>query len=475
MFGIMDKITITLPTFDQVFKHRRGHRFGYWKFHEKLNEWAKENTRILRLFAAGEPVEDWETYHTLHIDMLELYITDYAGWATLTIVCEKDPVRNLEELEKRLKEMSVVDNDTSAIIRHTVASDFFVELSRTHFINMHRQLLHESAMIAKLDSIPDGKNFKVLWSLDHADFFYTAGGKPIMAYKQSEVVSLLFHLTERLDSLTMGAVEELRHILLLVYTRNSVFFCQKTTLEILDYPRGRMAEESAVIPSREYMVFCSIYFHALQRRLYMYDTCVRKNVPRIASGRFQHFVEHEIKLGSETFEEEYKKACEEAYVFPGDLEWFKYQNPDMPVQIGSILDCYRKEMAKRYYTTYRISQDVVLAAAQQPTHSGHASRIFIVNIVDQYLRIHYKIPWKDGIVIRNGAIESNEKKLFSKKTAPFLVQVCSRLWVYSDKVVYMTDDIYEAITFWLYLLRENYGGKLFGVDINEFIDRILKK
>ena len=132
-------------------------------------------------------------------------------------------------------------------------------------------------------------------------------------------------------------------------------------------------------------------------------------------------------------------------------------------------------MAKRYYTNYRITQDVVMAAVQQPTHSGHASRIFIINLLDQYLRIHYKIPWKDGVVIQNAGIESNEKKLFSKKSAPFLVQVCSRLWVYCDKVVYMTDDIYEAIAFWMHLLKDRYGGKLFGVNLSDFIGKVLKQ
>jgi len=481
----MEELKISLPTFEEVFQHRRGHRFGYWKFHEKLNEWAIENTKTLRQIAANTPLEQWDAFHTIHTNMLELFITDYAGWATLHVISDKDPVRNLDELEKRLKEMTIAPNAPNAPdapIRHTVASDFFVELSRTHFIVMHRQLLHESAMISRLDSIPDGKNFKVLWALEHAEFFQSIEKKPVMSYKQSEIIDLLFQITERLDSVTITAVEELRHILLLVYTRNSVFFCQRMRPDVLDYPRGRTdAGNGTFIPSREYMVFCSIYFHAIQRRLYMYDTCIKKKVPTIgknagdsATARFKHFVEHDIKLGSENFEEEYKKSCEEAFVFPGDLEWFKYQNPDMPVQIGSILDCYRKDMAKRFYTNYRITQDVVLAAVQQPTHSGHSSRLFIINIIDQYLRIHYKIPWKDGVVIKNAGIESNEKKLFSKKSAPFLVQVCSRLWVYCNKIVYMTDDIYEAITFWMHLLKEHYGGKLFGVDLSEFIGRFLK-
>ncbi len=481
---------LTLPTFEQVFNHRRGHRFGYWKFQEKLNEWAIENTKALRLLGVNNAPDSVgsiiDTFDTLHSSALELFITDYAGWATLHIVSEKEPIRNLDELEKRLKEVSIAaadGTDCSGIIRHTLASDIFVELSRTHFILMHGRLLHESAMIGKLDHVPDGKNYKVLWSLENGGSFFTTTGspgaekKPIMSYTQSEIIALIFHLTERLDSLTIDAVDELRHILLLLYTRNSVFFCQRTSIDILNHPSGR----NGTIPSREYMVFCSIYYHALYRRIYMYDTCVKKRVPKAKTdplrgsvfaspaARLQHFVEHEIKIASETFEEEYKKACEEAYIFPGDLEWFKYQNPDIPPQLGSILDCYRKDMAKKYYTTYRITQDVVMAAVQQPTHSGHASRIFIINLLDQYFKIHYKIPWKDGVVIKNAGIESNEKKLFSKKSAPFLVQVCSRLWVYCNKVVYMTDDIYEAIAYWAHLLKEHYDGKLFGIDLNGFI------
>ncbi len=39
----------------------------------------------------------------------------------------------------------------------------------------------------------------------------------------------------------------------------------------------------------------------------------------------------------------------------------------------------------------------------------------------------------------------------------------------------MTDDIYEAIAFWMHLLKDRYGGKLFGVNLNDFIDKVLKQ
>jgi len=188
----------------------------------------------------------------------------------------------------------------------------------------------------------------------------------------------------------------------------------------------------------------------------------------------QYFVERDIKIGSENFEEDYAKACEEGYSFPGDLEWFRFRFTDIPPQTGPMLDCFRKDLAKQFYTNYRVSQEVVMSAAQQSSHSGHASRIFIFNLFDQYMRIHYKIPWKDAVLITNSALSKseNEKKLFSKKSAPLLVQVFSKFWVYYDKKVYMTDDIYEAISYWMYLLKVNCGGKLFGVDLNELIFKI---
>jgi hypothetical protein len=469
----VDKFSFTLPSYQDIHSHRRGHRYGYWKFYEALNQWAQFNTRGLQKIVAKQPLDGhYEELQQIHKHALEVFITEYSGWATLTIISEKEPVRNLEDLEKRLKEVSISASSGggNGPIRHTVASDIFMELSRTHFILMHQQLLDESARINRLSELPEARLYRVLWSLEHASFF-TGNSKPIMSYKQSEIMALLFHVTEHLDYLPINAVEELRHILLLLYTRNSIFFCERTHSDVLDLP-GAVDN----VPSRDYMIFCSIYFHTIQRRLYFYDTCTRRKlVPPLgrSTARIALFIEHEIKLGEENFEEEYKKACEEAYEFPGDLEWFKYENPDVPPQTGPILDCYRKELAKKYYTTYRATQDVVLAAVQQPTQSGHAARCFVLNLFDQYMRIHHKIPWKDAIVIKNSAIERNEKKLFSKKSAPFLVQVVSRFWVYCNRVVYMTDNLYEAIAYWLHLLREHYGGKLFGVDLNGLIGKLL--
>jgi hypothetical protein len=177
-------------------------------------------------------------------------------------------------------------------------------------------------------------------------------------------------------------------------------------------------------------------------------------------------------LGTEGFEDLYAKSCEECYQFPGDAEWFKFRYPELQVQTGPVLDSMRKPMAKKYYTDYRISLESALGVYNQITHSGQCSRIFILNAIDQYMKNTFGVTWRDGIVIKNDALEGSSKKLLRKGT-PYIVQIYSRFSVYDNSKIYTSDDLYEVFFYWAYLVKTKYNYEVFGTNLKLMIDKFL--
>ena len=422
----------------------RGVRYMYMLFHRTLNTWGKTNTRLLR--ALPEKLITVNDPKVTHDRWLKVFISDYVTWG----------------------EMKTFGN-----IRSCPAVQIFTELSRTYFIIMYPVIMEENNKVSIRGEYDD--SFIISYRMDMCD--YLDGGnewkRPLMMYTQQDIINALLMLTEKIDQLPVGAVGEVRKTLEILYLRNSVFLCQSNTLELLNVEGMRHADK--LIPNRHYLTFCTIYFHAIQRRLFYYDQIAQERIeidPRVVE-RIREWVTDLVDgLGPEGFEDCYSNACEEAYNFPGDREWFRYRYPDLPAQTGPILDCFRKEYAKRYFTEYRVSKESVLGAVDQTSHMGHTARIFVVNAVDQYMKTQFGIPWRDGLVIDNSAIEGAQVKLYRSK-APYLLQIFSRHWVYDRAVVYPCDNMYESLAIWMYILQRRYQSKVFGVSVDELISKIV--
>jgi len=374
----------------------------------------------------------------------------------------------LANLEKVLDQKT----PTETVFRHCISASIFMELSRSNFICMYRTIMDESNQIQeeiKRHGVPK-QDYSILWSLDKATHVYVPNSSlAIMSFKQSNVMDTLLMLTERLDSLPFEAFDELKMVVKLLYTRNGVFFCQETP-NLLD--RETMRDGNRI--NRDYAIFCSIYFHALFRRMYYYELLERIEIHHGDGEMVREWVTDDVckALGAEGFEDCFQRSCEEAYAFPGDLEWFAYRYPNLPKQTGPILGCFRPEYAKRYYTDYRLSKEAVLSAVQQPTHAGHCARLFVINAVDQYMKIHYSVPWKDGLVIPNNGMEGAQTKLF-RNDAPYLVQVLSRYSVYHDRKIYSSNCLYETIAMWMRLLKLHYASQIYErTDLKDLLDRL---
>lgn len=417
------------------------------QLHKTLKEWGMENSRLLRSLPANR-----NDLSDLHAAWLQALIADYYYFG---------------------------DMKTFGNIRSCPAVQIFAELSRTHFILMYPLIMEESAVVRQRGEYTEGLLIGFKMSECEHMGEDSNWNTPIMMYTQQDVMNALLMLSEKLDQFSKDALSELQHVLKILYTRNSVFLCEESTPDILNVPNMTTTTktEGFLIPNRDYLTFCSIYFHAIQRRIFYFAQVKQLPPPDAIDAAMEERVKRWVAslvdaLGKEGFEDCYAKACEESYNFPGDLEWFKYRYPNLPAQTGPILDCFRKKYAERYYMDYRASKESVLGVVDQDSHSGHAARIFVLNAVDQYMKTQFSIPWRDGLVIDNAALEGNQVKLYRSR-APYFLQVFSRHWVYDRAAVYPSDRMYQSLAIWMYLLKERHQCKVFGVSLERLVTKIV--
>ena len=391
---------------ESVLNHPMGWRYGYYELHKRICEWSKE--------------EDVETLKRLHDAWLESLIVDYLTWSKV------EPL-NFE-------------------IRSSVSMNIFMELCMSHYKIIKEQIEMEEKEIGGLFK-PQPQNF-FLQTMQNSTSNFAEGfhhhkldwDLPILKYTKQDLQFALLMLTEKLDQLPFEAFNETKKVLELLYTRFSMMMQQ----EKLD---------------RDFCTFCSIYFHAIQRRLFYTETVHKTfylDFPEGSLERCKNWIEKELcgTLPEELFEEFYDKACERAYWFPGDLEWFKYKYPDEPSHlVAPILDCFRMDLSKKYLSEHRISLETVLSAIDFNTHTGHCARIFIMLIIDNYFKnvLHFK--WFDIVTIDNEMVEKADQMLLREEIGDFryIVQFFSRFCVYHKSSIYVTDKFYETFVIWLIL------------------------
>lgn len=444
---------------DDVIKHNRGYRYGYYQFHLQIQQWSIYIDELMKEPDEKLPKFQLEKLHQKWLTNLILYYQSWVGFR------------------------DVIPGQ----IRVFPAMDIFVELSRTFYlinrgeVNLQQQELDNAMFKTTLED----KNIHC-FKLKHTDHF-TEGfhkekldwDKPILLYTQQEVVDCLLMMTEKIDQLPYEAVPETRKILRLLYIRHGQFICQKNMTEFLNVPN--FYDSNLDIPNRDYLTFATIYFHAVQRRLFYWDLMnpvvpPPKRCQDEAIERCRNWIMNEVyaHMTDENFDDIYKATYEEdAYVFPGDLDWYSYRYPDLPnFQIGPIIDCFRKEMTKKYYSEYRVSKETLLDSVNQNSHTGHCARLFMFNAIHQYISTimtGVKFQWKDALVITNQMLESSSRELLRESgvKVPYFVQVFSRFCVYDVGNIYVSDNFYESFVIWLSLIRDK---KNWGLLIDKIIE-----
>ena len=365
--------------------------------------------------------------------------------------------------------------------RGSTAMHIFVELSRACFILKYRQLMKEKQMV--INHVEQTDQLLVVFSLKKckSDFWYSDNDKNIFVYNQDEIIDLLLLLTKRIVEMpyNQSTLSDFKRIILALFTRNSVFFCQtcsETALNVEDM-RSKYSDNEYIF-NRDYAMFCTIYFNQLFRRLHYYKQ-IEKNINNpldIDCTSVKQWVRSELcdALGVEGVEDTYALACDQTYDYPGDDEWFKYKFVERAAEKGSILDCIRPAQAQLYFSPNVISLDPILNAADgfRADQQGVMARLFVLMAVDQRFRSVYGIPWLQCVLVKNHQIEYSRIKL-QKHHFPCLVQVLCGFWVYTKGQFYPTNNIYKTIYTWFYILRRDYNCKLLRIDLSEQTKKLL--
>jgi hypothetical protein len=224
---------------------------------------------------------------------------------------------------------------------------------------------------------------------------------------------------------------------------------------------------------KDKLMCLTIYFNAIQRRIY-YGNVIQQCPPYAGfdAPTVEHWFVNEVcPAVCDSYRDIYMNACDDAYNFPGDEEYFRYMFPGQDSYRGSILSCCRKAYAKTFYMEKDVSMESVLGLVNAPSQAGHCARTFVLYAVNYYLLSMFGCEWMGAVVIDNAQLENvaNQHKLLKDK-APLLLQVQSRYWLYFKARVYCSDNIYETLGGWFHLLATQFKGILFDTfDLSDVI------
>lgn len=452
---------------NDIIKDKKGYRNGYKDFYMKIFDTATYLSSILEnLPTFNQNLLGQTRVHKIYTEYMQLFIEEY-------------PTLN--------EQYSITGGK-----RGMPAMHIFTELSRARFALKYHELTAAKKKYIETNEEPDLDHGLFLMSMSRCETDFWSNSivdsiNPedlILGYNQEQVIDLLLVLSQRVDEMPYDqqVYKDFDRLSQALFTRNCIFFCEACTeqsLNLKDFRVKVRGDDSLFVPNRDYIMLTTIYFNTIFRRHYYYSI-LRDNIKAIDdcidTSALQDWVKMDVcnSLGDEGFEDTYGQAVEECFTFTGDKAWFKYRYPERPATKGPILDCIRPNMAKKYFTQYRVTKDPVLSAAEghRDDMQGKSSRYFVLLAVDQFFRNNFSAHWLNAVLITNSSIEVNQEKI-CKSVCPCLLQVLGGYWVYSNGYIYPSNNIYETIWIWFYILKKEYNNVLFRVDLTEISNKIL--
>lgn len=172
------------------------------------------------------------------------------------------------------------------------------------------------------------------------------------------------------------------------------------------------------------------------------------------------------QMAEEAFTDMYCNGIEYAYKFPGDDEYFAYKWPNKVLTRASCLHQLRPHLVASFYSETNVSRETVLAGV----YKSHVARHFILNAISEHIQMHTNgaVKWLSAVVIPVEALQGAFYQL-SANLCPLIVQIFSGYWVYDGGCVHPSDNIYETIALWIYLLETKYNFTLHGHNLKKFI------
>jgi len=107
--------------------------------------------------------------------------------------------------------------------------------------------------------------------------------------------------------------------------------------------------------------------------------------------------------------------------------------------------------------------------------------MFVLSSFSRYLNAMHGVPdWERCVVISNEQFSNPAVQMrIMQGRLPFIIEIVSRYWVYnynSEKEIdiWVTDNIYDVIAMWLYILKIQYKSMLLEYNLTKLIDKIFK-
>lgn len=413
-----------------------------------------------------------------------------------------------------IESMKEIRNDTMSeeidvetarprVIRSTMGHSTFTELSRLFYLlNRPRLLIVETdeekvslkntkhplwvSIVNSFDITADYEDkeeadvvvearllkMKAMWS------------RPVMEYTQSDVMDIAFFLTQQLNDVPADCVDEYRAVFERTWLRASILMHEAHPAEVLDDATMRIPlvtdeAEQLFIGNRLFGTFVAMYLGEIMRRLFYYDLLHRKTMTLPAGvitpemvGRVRAWVTDIIdRMADEAFVETYMDNRVFAYNFVGDQKWFKFSKPTEVMSPQSCLAAFRPHLYRRYFTEDRITKPLLMDSVS----TRYTARTYIFKAITMHIQMRMsntEIKWDQGVVIHSDGIQMSCYMLQSTK-CPLLLQVLSSYWCYDDSKMYMTDNIFEALTVWFYLFHTKYNDVLYNHTLEVVVKEVL--
>lgn len=422
-----------------------------------------------------------------------------------------------------------VGPEKTVTLRTTIGVDIFYELTRLYYLKHRTTLIVEEDNLRNYshDELGGAENYTLLFSLErHTQHRCWVGivnsfevpakadeppedhvvaqkqkvdalwRKPIMQFTQSEVRLLIMFLSQMMNELPAAAVPEFKRVFHICWLRVAALSREHWEPEVLDddaydptqnayKPLRRQQANGLYSVNRECLVFYAYYMGEMMRRLHHYDMLVRFPIAETAAlgedylrqlrASTEEWVQRVVNtIPDDAFDEMYDKMKSDGYSFLGaDDMWFSYFYPTKTCNRNTTITVLRPHLHARFFSEMQVTKESVLKMARI---DNYTARLFVFRAIQEFLHVRIqRCKWMDSVVISSEGIEMSDDLLSEpdSQPAPVLLQVLASFWPYYCGCVHQTDDLYEQIGLWFWLLREHYNSTLFDVDLTEFVNQIV--
>jgi len=352
-----------------------------------------------------------------------------------------------------------------------VTVSVFLTLSQLKFLTRYNDIIDYNPQLMNLKATPeDDEDVPAIWS-----------------FTQSEVMDAVFYLTQQMEMLALDEIDRFKTVIEALHVRNSVFFCEYSSSEVLDMESMRVENQELFHPNVQYMQFSTIYFRHIYHRLYFFDLwrpAFLDEFPiAIQTMRTQLIKAVKTKvckfLGEDGVRDTYLDGCDQALEFCGDREWYSVLHPGLSPSLLNLLQMNRDNLVSTYMTAESVSKDPILLRTdlQDTTVNGLCARWFVLVGINKFISAYTSCPnWLGYVLIRCKDIYSKTSQIkIMQEKIPLLVQIFSRFCVFSKKRVWVTDCIYTAISAWFYVLERDYDNRLLSLDFTKVGEKLFPR